>query len=98
MSRIVGATGRLKWFLVGVIVIVCCEKNGSKYSLPAQVDSIAMSFIKEAGKRGLTINLQQQPLKIQFGDLPKGKSASCKPKSFPKVVTTAKITGFGNFG
>ncbi len=73
-----------------IVLIKGCNLNGSSENVPPVLDSLVNVFHNEAAKRGLS--LQRDKFKIEFGRLAGRNSGSCKPDSYPKIITLDSLT------
>jgi hypothetical protein len=72
--------------LLAFILLYSCQKPKSKYSAPTELDKIARSFVNEASKRGININLDSSMVTLSFERLGIHYNGSCTPNSDPKVI------------
>jgi hypothetical protein len=75
----------IKCFFV-TILLYSCQKPKSKYSAPPELDKIARSFVNEALKRGIKINLDSSMVTLSFERLGIHYNGSCTPNADPKVI------------
>ena len=79
--------------ILSALISVCSACNKKTPDDPAQpkeqrlLDSLTDNFIKEASARGVDVSNWSSSVEVLFGSLPKDKAGSCKPNSYPKVVT-----------
>jgi hypothetical protein len=69
-----------------------CNRNGLEENVPLVLDSLVNAFHNEAAKRGLNLERDRSALKIEFGRLAGRNSGSCRPDSYPKIITLDSIT------
>src|SRR5690349_333794 len=82
---------------IGILLIAgwwaslsCARKKGEDLVLPeerAALDSLTLNFFAEASGGGIDVSTWAKSVQVQFGTLERKHAGSCRPKSYPKVVT-----------
>lgn len=76
-------------FVAIAVLAGCCHINKPTSRHRAELDSLMIVFFNEAHQRGRVLN--PTGVTVEFGHL-LPRSGSCRPKSYPRVVTIDSIT------
>ncbi len=63
-----------------------CTHKEPYYAAPAELNVYVQKFIKEGRKRGFNLNLEQEAIVLEFGNLPGNNGGKCVSDDYPKRI------------
>jgi hypothetical protein len=80
-----------KFLVLIVLIFLGCKKDNSEEVRSPELSLILNNFVNEASNRGMKLNVREG-VRIQFGRIEGTRAASCRPNSFPKIITIDSMT------
>jgi len=68
-----------------------CKEEKEKIKTTEELKILVNSFLNECSKRGIKVDASNKSLFVGFGRI-ESKAGSCKPNSYPKVITIDSMT------
>lgn len=71
---------------ISLISVLACTPKEPYYEAPSELDIYVQKFIEEGEKRGVSLNIEEEAIVLEFGELTGNEGGKCAPNAYPKQI------------
>ena len=79
-------TGTLVLITISLISVLACTPKEPYYKAPSELDIHVQKFIEEGKKRDIFLNMEEEAIVLEFGELADNKGGKCNSHDYPKRI------------